>query len=1585
MNLESLQLKIDSQAAQQDLAKLAKLLDSAGASMSKLDATFTASATKVDAAVQKSIVAINKYANVIALLSQLKVAANPSQGVLQLATALSAIKGPSPSTIKNIQTFMATLSSLKPMPGAAQFAKDLDMIAGAAARAGAALATLPRQLQTYGSAQNAAAKAGAAHIPVLNGLGSGLSALTGRFNLAYQAGTLFSTMFSVFTLGEWVKSVYDANIQILKLQKATLFATGSFEDSGKAIEQYIGIETRLGLSISDNIQYYGRFLIAARASNMSMKEANEVYSDVETALTVVGANSQQASLALYGLTEMMQKGVVYSKEFNRQIGAQVPGNAVIGARALTDMYGGATKTVSDFFKAMHSGSLQTADFLPAYAAELNKMYGALLPLAQARPDTIITRLKNAFFEFNREVGNGAFMTAIGTEVTSLTAKIVTVGSDNIPHLTSAAQQLADTLGANLASGVTKLGNLLLLLMNNIDTVIKSIKFFVSFDLAKTFISWGLGASRAAVGIYELITAAKVLSSSTGIGLLVAAASAGAAALYTARPSQAGVNSNGQKVTYGNVEDAALNSFGSTFGSLATDLGNTFGALGTAFKLLTGDSLDAVKVIAFIAASLTDIVVSIKDLVMIFVNPVVTVIAMLTEYITTFGKVAYDLLHGDLVGARNHLASGNAAIAATNSSGNAEQKRLTGELFTGVADSTYKTIMDQANASGSQNAAQTVADNANKDAQAAVQQMQAAQANQTAAELFNDAAGKFSDGVKPLDFERDIVTPIKALMDGSFAAQNVHNGMSDATRARLKISGSGGPTMAQYRATGADASTVAAGTANNLYQYAKADIGLNEKNNSQDLSDMFKIGGISLDPQKEAWCAAFVNAVLGQNGVVGTGSAAASSFQNFGQAVKNPQKGDIVVMDHHVGFYGGTNANGSIQVIGGNQGDAVSQANFKASDVLSYRRPTQIGTSAVGGSAALSGFDLDNPAPSGEANQSPSDKLAQAMLTDYKSVEQFVGGGGPIAAAAAHLQEGYASLAKVISKDKARVKGGGQSIFNGEGGQRLFNGIVTSNQMKMQEFNDIKDPLGKDNREQMQANDVLQMRIAGLSDEADYQAKVNTLLKEHYTLEEIGKMTSEKTISNTEATTAALNAQVDTIKALNAAKVADNARTNANPITNFVNQQILSQAKPGESLEDARKRLSNPGDNETSAVDQFNNQGSIAARTAGSDAIMKAQIANNNALQQIGLNPQQRELQDFERNLMTSMGIKDTGQTVETMFEQIKQLSIDTGKPFDKMVVDATAIHDKLENESGFQKWADSVKTLAQSMQQIESDFVEGLSDGVSNLLVGQNFDVRTFLQNIQKESAKDLTDNLLKDALGSLGLADVVGIKRDGSQSLPFYVLNANDPLGVQGGLGGLFGGGGGASSGSGGGLGGIFSSLFGGGGGGAGVQSQILSASGLDSSFSTAGASSGGGFLSSIGDWISNLFDVGGFTGNGGKLQPAGIVHKGEYVFDQDSVNRIGLQNLMNLRGYADGGIVGGPIIMGGANSAVVGSNVIINDYRTSSDAQPVEARQTTNPNGTKQLEIFIRDTVNKNIASGVHDTTFARTYGIGRTGTQR
>jgi len=103
--------------------------------------------------------------------------------------------------------------------------------------------------------------------------------------------------------------------------------------------------------------------------------------------------------------------------------------------------------------------------------------------------------------------------------------------------------------------------------------------------------------------------------------------------------------------------------------------------------------------------------------------------------------------------------------------------------------------------------------------------------------------------------------------------------------------------------------------------------------------------MDVDPEETAWCAAFVNAVLKEAGIKGTGNNVAKSFLQFGRLTNHPKIGDIVVFNSagdpnswkgHVGFYQGVDDKGRILVLGGNQGNKVSIAPYPANLVKGYR-------------------------------------------------------------------------------------------------------------------------------------------------------------------------------------------------------------------------------------------------------------------------------------------------------------------------------------------------------------------------------------------------------------------------------------------------------------------------------------------------------------------------------------------------------------------------------------------------------------------------------------------------------------------------
>ena len=123
------------------------------------------------------------------------------------------------------------------------------------------------------------------------------------------------------------------------------------------------------------------------------------------------------------------------------------------------------------------------------------------------------------------------------------------------------------------------------------------------------------------------------------------------------------------------------------------------------------------------------------------------------------------------------------------------------------------------------------------------------------------------------------------------------------------------------------------------------IGLNEGSQKAALQEFLKNGGQNLDPAVTAWCAAFVDASLQQSGSKGTGKLNARSYLDWGSPVDTPQKGDIAVFSRgdpdgwkgHVGFFQGYNEDGSINVLGGNQGGGVNVSPYSANRLLGFRR------------------------------------------------------------------------------------------------------------------------------------------------------------------------------------------------------------------------------------------------------------------------------------------------------------------------------------------------------------------------------------------------------------------------------------------------------------------------------------------------------------------------------------------------------------------------------------------------------------------------------------------------------------------------
>lgn len=118
--------------------------------------------------------------------------------------------------------------------------------------------------------------------------------------------------------------------------------------------------------------------------------------------------------------------------------------------------------------------------------------------------------------------------------------------------------------------------------------------------------------------------------------------------------------------------------------------------------------------------------------------------------------------------------------------------------------------------------------------------------------------------------------------------------------------------------------------------------------------------------------------------------------------------------------------------------------------------------------------------------------------------------------------------------------------------------------------------------------------------------------------------------------------------------------------------------------------------------------------------------------------------------------------------------------------------------------------------------------------------------------------------------------------------------------------------------------------------------------------------------------FDDGGYTGDGGKLEPAGIVHKGEFVINAENTKRLGLSMLNRLngnpQGYSDGGLVGGQAFGAGAGLVGASAGTVIIDVdvnvQASGQAQVSATAAGNTDSSMSQLGKIIGNAVRERIA---------------------
>lgn len=231
------------------------------------------------------------------------------------------------------------------------------------------------------------------------GLGGAETAIT-RFGKA--AGGLLAAGGVVYALGK-VKdaallvggALIEAEQQVVKFRAA--FGTlGDANLVAREFDYVRAISREMGIELNSAAAGYTKLTMAARGTALEGKATQQVFTAVAKASTAMGLSAAETEGALLAITQMISKGTVSAEELRGQLGERLPGAFQIAARSMG-------VTTAELGKMLQAGEIISDEFLPKFAAQLEKELGGTAVAASQSAARELERLKGSWAEMVQEV------------------------------------------------------------------------------------------------------------------------------------------------------------------------------------------------------------------------------------------------------------------------------------------------------------------------------------------------------------------------------------------------------------------------------------------------------------------------------------------------------------------------------------------------------------------------------------------------------------------------------------------------------------------------------------------------------------------------------------------------------------------------------------------------------------------------------------------------------------------------------------------------------------------------------------------------------------------------------------------------------------------------------------------------------------------------------------------------------------------------------------------------------------------------------------------------------------------------------
>jgi tape measure domain-containing protein len=202
---------------------------------------------------------------------------------------------------------------------------------------------------------------------------SAAKGISGQFGamagIAKAAGPVIAGVFVVDKLVNFGKEIIATTAKFEQMQKAINFASGSVEKGNANFKFLQDTAQKLGLDLQGMAEGYKSFSASSILAGQSIEETNRQFEAVSKAVAALGLGTEDAKGVFLALGQVMSKGNVQAEELRGQIGERLPGAFNLAANAMG-------VTTAELNKMLEQGQVGSKEFLPKFATELEKTFGA---------------------------------------------------------------------------------------------------------------------------------------------------------------------------------------------------------------------------------------------------------------------------------------------------------------------------------------------------------------------------------------------------------------------------------------------------------------------------------------------------------------------------------------------------------------------------------------------------------------------------------------------------------------------------------------------------------------------------------------------------------------------------------------------------------------------------------------------------------------------------------------------------------------------------------------------------------------------------------------------------------------------------------------------------------------------------------------------------------------------------------------------------------------------------------------------------------------------------------------------------------